>query len=71
MVAYSASRSAILGLNKSLSIELSPKKVRVNCRPQFPTRVFQTASLYTTNHYLPTASFYAIKDLDTNEFVID
>ena len=31
MVAYSASRSAILGLNKSLSVELSPKKVRVNC----------------------------------------
>ena len=49
----------------------SIQKVRVNCRPQFPTRVFQTASLYTTNHYLPTASFYAIKDLDTNEFVID
>jgi hypothetical protein len=46
-------------------------KIRVNCRPQFPNRVFQTASLYTTNHYLPTHSFYAVKDLDTNEFIID
>ena len=27
--------------------------------------------MYTTNYYLPTSSFYAIKDLDTNEFVID
>ena len=27
--------------------------------------------MYTTNFYLPTSSFYAIKDLDTNEFVID
>lgn len=44
---------------------------RINCRPKFPTRVFKTSSLYTTNHYLPTSSFYAIKDLDTNEFVID
>ena len=33
--------------------------------------MFQTASLYTTNHYLPTHSFYAIKDLDTNEFIVD
>ena len=27
--------------------------------------------MYTTNYYLPTASYYAVKDLDTNEFVID
>ena len=47
------------------------EKIRINSRPQFPERVFQTASLYTTNFYLPTASFYAVKDLDTNEFVID
>ena len=44
---------------------------RINCRPKFPPRIFQTSSLYTTNHYLPTASYYAIKDLDTNEFIID
>jgi hypothetical protein len=49
----------------------SIEKFRVNCRPQFPPRVFQTASIYTNNNYLPTASYYAIKDLDTNEFVID
>ncbi len=49
----------------------SVEKIRINSRPQFPERVFQTASIYTTNFYLPTASFYAVKDLDTNEFVID
>ena len=49
----------------------SVAKMRVNCRPQFPTRVFQTSSIYTTNYFLPTSSFYAVKDLDTNEFVID
>ena len=46
-------------------------KFYINCRPQFPTRTFQTSSLYTTNYYLPTSSYYAVKDLDTNEIVID
>ena len=45
-------------------------KFKINCRPQFPTRVYQTSSLYTQRNYLPTSSYYAIKDLDTNEFVI-
>ena len=49
----------------------SVNKFRVNSRPTYPARIFQTASLYTTNYYLPTASYYAVKDLDTNEFVID
>lgn len=49
----------------------SVHKFYINCRPQFPTRVFQTSSLYTTNYYLPTSSYYAIKDLDTNEFIIN
>ncbi len=46
-------------------------KFKINCRPQFPIKTFLTSSDYTINKYLPTASFYAIKDLDTNEFVID
>ena len=49
----------------------SVNRFRVNVRPEFPVRTFQTSSLYTTNHFLPTASYYAIKDLDTNEYVVD
>ena len=49
----------------------SIQKFYINCRPQFPTRTFKTSSEYNNNHYLPTASYYAIKDLSTNEFVID
>jgi hypothetical protein len=49
----------------------SIQQFRVDCRPQFPPIVFQTASIYTTNYYLPTVSYWAIKDLDTNEYVID
>jgi hypothetical protein len=49
----------------------SVQRFRLNVRPQYPTRVFQTSSFYTTNYYLPTASYYAIKDLQTNEYIIN
>ena len=57
--------------NKSNFRRDSIHKFYINCRPQFPTRIFTTSSLYTTNYYLPTASYYAVKDLHTNEFIID
>lgn len=46
-------------------------RFRVYSRPEYPTRVFTTSSLYTTNYYLPEGSTWAIKDLDTNEFVVN
>jgi len=49
----------------------SINRFRLNVREEYPRRVFQTSSIYTTQHYLPTSSYYAIKDLDTNEFVVD
>jgi len=49
----------------------SIQRFRINARPQYPTRTFTTSSVYTTNYALPAATYYAIKDLDTNEYVID
>jgi len=49
----------------------SVHRFKINCRPKFPLRTYQTSSIYTTQHYLPVSSSYAIKDLDTNEFIID
>lgn len=43
----------------------------INVSPLYPIRVYQTASLYTNLNYLPTSSYYAIKDLATNEFVVN
>ena len=43
----------------------------INVSPLYPIRTYQTASLYTGLNYLPTSSYYAIKDLDTNEYVIN
>jgi hypothetical protein len=50
----------------------SVNQFRVNSRPEYPFRTFQTSSYYTQNYGLPYGdSYYAIKDLDTNEYVID
>ena len=49
----------------------SINRFRVNARPTYPPRVWQTASLYTQDYALPQTSYWALKDLDTNEFVID
>jgi hypothetical protein len=49
----------------------SVNRFRVYGRPEYPAQVWQTASVYTQNYALPTASYYAIKDLDTNEYVIE
>ena len=49
----------------------SVERFRIAAIPKYPDIVFQTASLYTTNFYLhESSSLYAIKDTDTNEFVI-
>ena len=60
-----------LDSNPGLFYSESVNRFKLNVRPEFPVRTFQTASLYTTNFALPESSYYAIKDLDTNEFVID
>jgi hypothetical protein len=57
--------------NPGIFYSESINRFRLNVRPTYPVRTFQTASLYTTNHSLPVASYYAIKDLDTNEYVVD
>jgi hypothetical protein len=57
--------------NKGVFQENSVNRFRVNVRDRFPARVFSTSSLYTNNKVLPTSSYYAVKDIKTDEFVID
>jgi hypothetical protein len=49
----------------------SINRFRINVSPLYPARTFQTTSYFTDLNYLPTSSYYAIKDLDTNEFIIN
>ena len=57
--------------NEGFFNQNSIKKFKLNVRPQYPVRTYQTSSFYISNYYLPTSSYYAVKDLDTNEFIID
>jgi hypothetical protein len=75
----SASGSIVTTSNLKMSLAENPgvffpesvNRFYVNVSPLYPTRTYQTSSLYTNLNYLPTASYYAIKDLDTNEYVIN
>ena len=75
----SATGSLITTTNIKLSLNENPgifypesiNRFYINVSPLYPTRIYQTTSLYTNLNYLPTSSYYAIKDLDTNEFVIN
>jgi hypothetical protein len=60
-----------LSNNKKEYQEDSVNRFRVNARDKFPTRTFQTSSLYLNSKVLPTSSYYAVKDIKTEEFVID
>ena len=77
---YSAATSSIVTTKQiKLSLddnpgEFQPSSVNrfyINVSPLYPTRTYQTSSLFTNTNYLPTSSYYAIKDLATNEFVIN
>jgi hypothetical protein len=75
----SATGSIVLTSNIKMSLAENPgvyfpesvNRFYVNVSPLYPTRAYQTSSLYTNLNYLPTASYYAIKDLDTNEYVVN
>lgn len=75
----SLSSSILNDSNLKLSLAENPgifhlgsiNRFRLNVSLMYPPRVFQTSSLYTSTNYLPTQSYYAVKDLDTNEYVID
>jgi hypothetical protein len=60
-----------LAENPGVFFPESINRFYINVSPLYPTRVYQTSSLYTNLNYLPTASYYAIKDLDTNEYVVN
>lgn len=62
---------AALDSNPGVFYSESINRFRINVRPDFPTRTFLTASLDTQNHYLNSSSMYSVKDLDTNETLID
>ena len=58
---------------KNLKHEYSTKelpKIRVVGRDRYPTKTFSTQSNYKSINFLPTSSYYGVKDALTDEFII-
>jgi hypothetical protein len=70
-VITSPSIVATLDNNQSEYQQDSIQRFRVNVRDKFPARAFTSTSVYLINKALPTSSYYQIKDLDTEEIVVD
>lgn len=70
-VLYTTPATIQINNNPGIYYSGSVNVFRVSSRPTYPPRVWQTGSWYTINYALPSASYYAVKDLDTNEFVIN
>jgi hypothetical protein len=70
-VATSPNIVATLDNNQSEYQQGSIQRFRINVRDRYPARAFQATSVYLVNKALPTASYYQIKDLDTEEIVVD
>ena len=76
---YSSSLTEIYDEELYIALDNNPgtyysesiNRFRLNVRPKFPPKTYQTSSVYTNNYKLNSGSMYAIKDLDTNEFIID
>jgi len=55
---------------KSEYKETARTKLRIVGRKTYPTKIYSTASFYSTIEYLPTSSYYSIKDAYTEETII-
>ena len=47
------------------------QRFELTVRPKYPPRTFATASAYNTNYRLPAASYWGLRDENTEEMVID
>jgi hypothetical protein len=62
-----------LGNNKNIYQQDSIQRFNVKVRTKYPPRVYQTSSFSFSlvNYALPLSSYWSIKDLDTDEIVVD
>lgn len=57
--------------NKGEYPDVGKQRFRLTARPQYPTRTFTTSSVFLTNNVLPSASFWGLRDENTEEMVVD
>lgn len=67
------SGQSVISLNSNAATfeQGSIQQFRVTARDRYPVRMFQTSSIYLNAKILPSSSYWSIKDLDTDEIVVD
>lgn len=60
-----------IGNNKGEFDQESIQRFNINAREQYPQRSFVTSSLYTVGEYLPTSSYWRLRDYDTDNIIFD
>jgi len=63
--------TAVLNNNKAEYQQDSVQKFRITVRDLYPPTTFRTSLNFANQKALPSASYWAIKDLDTEEMVVD
>lgn len=57
--------------NKSKYADIGKQRFRLSARPKYQPKTFTTSSAYLTNYALPSASYWGLRDENTEEMIID
>tara|TARA_R110000824_G_scaffold18026_2_gene72114 strand:+ start:263 stop:1381 length:1119 start_codon:yes stop_codon:yes gene_type:complete len=57
--------------NRGTYPDIGKQRFRIAARPQYPTRAFTTSSVYLNNYALPSASYWGLRDENTEEMIVD
>jgi len=57
--------------SKGKYVDNGTQRFRLSARPKYPVRSFTTTSAYLTNYALPSASYWGLRDENTQEMVVD
>ena len=57
--------------NKGKYTDVGKQRFKIAAKPKYPARTFTTSSVYLTNYALPSASYWGLRDENTEEMVID
>jgi len=56
--------------NKGVYPDEGKQRFRLTARPTYPERTFTTSSIYLTNNVLPSASYWGLRDENTEEMIV-
>jgi len=51
--------------------DVGKQRFRISAKPKYPVRTFTTSSVYLKNYALPSASYWGLRDENTEEMVVD